>query len=238
MDEHVFNTHEDWRERGFYLKTPPVIIVCYDPAGDGDDRDAIVLLSREEHQKGEPHDPDFSVVYKFRVLAATRLPPEFEYPDKLARLLGLHRQLLGWQTAGRCYSHFFSVETNGVGWALASGLRVKIGPQVIAYTTVGSAADKPYVGGKVSMPRLAALDLLRVLLETHHLKMTPKAPGGRELSAEMASFVWRSPGRPEALEGQHDDMVMALAGGCWVGNKIIGPVLKAATIRLPQRRRA
>lgn len=229
MEEHTFNTHEDWRARGFFLRQPPVIISCYDPAGDGDDRDALLLLSREEHQKGEPWDPDFAVAMKFRVLAAQRLPPEFEFPDKLARLLGLHRQLVAWTNAGRAYEHFFAIETNGVGWAAASALRNKLGNRVIPYTTVGATSEKPYEGGKVSMPRLAALDNVRVLMETHHLKIAPDAPGGKELAGEMASFVWRRPGRPEAMEGQHDDLVMALTGGCWIGSKIIGPTLKAVT---------
>lgn len=234
MEEHTFNTHEDWREKGFNLRQPPVIIVCYDPAGSGDDRDAIVLLSREEHQKGEPHDPDFAVAIKFRVMGAMRLPPEFEFPDKLARLLGLHRQLTGWGNAGRCYTHFFSIETNGVGWALGSALRSKIGTQVICYTTVGAVSEKPWAGGQISMPRLAALDHMRVLMESHLLKVVPNAPGATELAKEMGAFVWARPGRPEALAGQHDDMVMALCGGCWVGTKIIGPSLKA--VSYPRRR--
>lgn len=235
---YAFNNTDDWRERGFHLRTPPVVIAAYDPAGSGDDRDAIVLLNREEHQKGEPHDPDFAVAIKFRVLGAMRMPPEFEFPDKLARLLTLHRQLSNWQDYGKSYSHFFTVETNGVGWALASALRAKIGPQVIAYTTVGSVKDKPYEGGNISMPRLTALDHVRVLLETGHLKMAKKAVGAKELSAELASFVWARPGRPEAIEGQHDDQVLALTGGCWIGSKIIQPVLKARTYHIPKGRTA
>lgn len=238
MSTYAFNNTTDWRERGFYLRTPPVTIASYDPAGSGNDRDAIVLTSREEHQKGEPHDPDFAVALKFRVLGSMYLPPEFEFPDKIARLLSLHRNLTRWQTAGKTFSHFFTVETNGVGWALASELRSKIGPQVISYTTVGSTSEKPYSGGSVSMPRLAALDHLRVLLETGHLKQARDAVGKKELAAELSAFVWRRPGRPEAMEGQKDDRIMALTGGVWIGTKIIHPVLKARTYIIPERRTA
>jgi hypothetical protein len=235
---YVFNNTEDWRTKGFYLRTPPVVIAAYDPAGSGSDRDAVVLLNREEHQKGEPHDPDFAVAMKFRVLGTTAFPPEFEFPDKLARMMALNRQLIRWQEAGKCYTFFYAIETNGVGWAMASALRSKLGPRVISYTTSGSAKEKPYEGGAISMPRLAALDHTRVLLETGHLKMAPNCHGGKELAQEIAGFVWRRPGRPEAMEGQHDDRVMALAGGCWVGTKIVQPVLKAKTYHIPSRRSA
>jgi hypothetical protein len=238
QEAYPFNNTRDWRERGFHLRTPPVVIVCYDPAGSGKDRDAIVMMNREEHQKGEPHDPDFAVAIKFRVLAAQRLPPQLEFPEKLSRLLSIHRQLLQWQNIGRSFSHFFTIESNGVGWGLSSSLRTNIGPQVISYTTVGAVSDKPYSGGQISMPRLAALDHTRVLLETGHLKMNDAALGGADLASEMSSFVWRSPGRPEAMEGQHDDLVMALTGGCWIGTKIISPVLKARVYHIPQRRSA
>lgn len=235
---YAFNNTEDWRERGFYLRTPPVIIAAYDPAGDGSDDDALILLNREEHQKGEPHDPDFAVAMKFRVLGAQIMPPGLEFPDKLAQLLALDRQLLGWRNRKKISGHFFTVESNGVGWALASSLRANVGPRVITYSTVGSGGDKPYTGGNASMPRLAALDHTRVLLETGHLRMTKDAPGAKELSGQIGSFVWRRAGRPEAMEGQKDDLVMALTGGCWIGTKLIPPVLKAKTYIIPDNRRS
>lgn len=227
----IFNSDDEWRARGFYLRQPPLVIVSFDPAGDGDDRDALIVQTREEHQRGEPHDPDFAVEQKFRIMMAERLPVDYEYPDKLARILAMHKQLIRWQAAGRIIGHVFAIESNGVGWGLASDLRVKIGHYVITYTTVGSTSDKPYGGGKVSMPRLAALDWMRIMIETHHIKIAPDAPGGKLLASELNSFVWRRPGRPEAMQGQKDDLVMATCGGLWIGSKIIGPSLKAESSR-------
>lgn len=222
-----FNRHDDWRERGYHLRMAPVVFACYDPAGGGTDNDALVLLSREEHQKGEPHDPDFAVAMKYRVLATQIFPSQWEFPDKLARMLALDRNLQKWELAGKSFAHFMGVETNGVGWAMASALRVKISNRVLAYTTVASTSAKPFENGKLSMPRLAALDHMRVLLETHHLKLAPDAPGGKELAHEMGSFVWGSPGRPEAIKGQRDDRVMALAGAVWLASTVVPPVLRA-----------
>ena len=76
------------------------------------------------------------------------------------------------------------------------------------------------------MPRLAALDHLRIMMETHHMKVIPDAPGASQLIEEMNSFVWRRPGRPEAMQGQKDDLVMALCGALWIGSKLIGPILR------------
>jgi hypothetical protein len=230
----IFNSDADWKARGFTLRQPPLVIVSFDPAGDGNDRDALVVQTREEHQRGEPIDPDFAVEQKFRVLMCERLPVDYEYPDKMARILAMHKQLIRWQAQGRIAGHVIAIESNGVGWGMSSDLRTKIGQFVVSYTTVGSTGDKPYGGGKVNMPRLAALDWMRIMMETHHLKIIPDARGAKELTSELNSFVWRRPGRPEAMLGQNDDLVMALCGGLWVGSKIIGPMLKQE--RTPSRR--
>jgi len=235
VSEYAFNSSEDWQQRGFHLRTAPLCIAAYDPAGDGQDHDALMVMTREEHQRGEPHDPDFAVAMKYRVLMCQRMPRDFEFPDKLAKVLSLHRSLMKWELAGRIHTHVIAVEANGVGWGLASALRDKLGHVVIPYTTVGSTSDTPYTGHKVSMPRLAALDNLRILMETHHLKLIPEAPGAKDLIQELNSFVWRRPGRPEAMQGQKDDLVMALCGGIWVGSRVIPPILKGAK---PAKRRA
>lgn len=227
----VFNSEADWHDKGYAMRCPPLMIVCYDPAGDGDDRDALVTVSREEWQRGEPTDINFAVQMKFRVLMCQRMPQDFEFPDKMARLLAMHRKLVNWQAMGRITKHLIAVETNGVGWGLASDLRDKLGNVVIPYTTIGSQTASPFSGKKISMPRLAALDHLRILMETHHLKLIPDAPGAKMLIDEMNSFVWRRPGRPEAMQGQKDDLVMALCGATWVGSKVVGPILRAEKLR-------
>lgn len=230
-DFQPFNTTADWQARGYRLRTPPLILVGYDTSGDGDDKDALTMVAREEHQHGEPWDPDFAVMTMYRVLMAHRMAPQLEFPDKLAMLMRLHRQLNGWVNVGRSSGHVFTVETNGVGWAMSSSLRQKIGNKVVPYTTVGKLSEDRYVERKTSMPRLAALDNLRVLAETHCLKVAKGAPGAKDLAQEMGAFVWRAPGRPEALQGQHDDLVMSVCGAVWIGSKVIPPLLKQASYR-------
>lgn len=221
-----FNTVKDWKDRGYHMRTPPLILVGYDSSGDGDDRDALTMVAREEHQRGEEHDPDFAVVTMFRVLMAHRLPQSLEFPDKLAKLLSLHKSLATWRDTGRAAEHVFCIETNGVGHAMGSSLRQWIGGNVVTYNTVGRMSSEPYEAKQVSMPRLAALDNMRVLAETHVLKVAKDAPGSKDLINEMGAFVWRRPGRPEALSGQHDDLVLSLCGALWIGTKVIPPILR------------
>ena len=226
----AFNTTTDLRGRGFRLVDPPVNILNYDPAGDGDDHDALVLVSREEWRRGELHDPDLSMEFIFRILLAQRMPKDWEFPDKVAGILRLNKQLLRWQSKGLQHAHVIGVESNGVGYAMASSLRHRTGVPVMAYTTVGKASDTPFESKKVAMPRLASLDNLRVLFELHRLKMVPDIQGKDDLVSELNSFVWARAGRPEAMTGQHDDLVMALAGACWIGTKLLPPVTKQVKI--------
>lgn len=227
LAETQFNTGADWKSRGFNMRIPPLVLVAYDPAGDGRDRDAVVMISREEHQQGEAWDPDFAVQVVFRILMVHQMGRDLEFPDKLAMLLKLHRELARWGRMGRCKKHVFCVETNGVGYAMGSSLRSTIGNNVVNYKTVGTAStDKPFTDNRIAMPRLAGLDNLRVLAETHCLKVSKSAPGKEIFEREMGSFVWARPGRPEAIQGQTDDCIMAAAGACWIGTKVLPLFLK------------
>lgn len=227
-----FNSAKDLKDRGFFLRVPPVTIVTLDPSGDGDDYDGLVAVSREEHQRGEVHDPDFAVEYVFRVLMAHRLPKDWEFPDKLAAVLNLDRMLRAWTSQKRQTAHFICVETNGVGYGYASSISRKTNTKVIPYATVGNVSDnRPPSDAKVAMPRLKALDNTRILMETGYLKMAPNGPGMDNLKAELQAFVWRGKNRPEAMAGQRDDLVLALTGALWVGTKVLPPVLKQ--VKLP-----
>lgn len=228
--EDIFNNASDLRDRGFELRDPPLNILNYDPAGDGDDNDALVLLSREEWRRGELHDPDLAVEFIFRILLAHRIPQGLEFPDKVATILRINRQMGMWQGQGRQHAHILGVERNGVGYAMASTLRTKTNAPVLGYTTVSNTTDLPYTGGDVSMPRLASLDNLRVMLELHRIKLAKNCDGAKDIKGELNSFVWKGPNRPEAMVGQRDDLVMALAGAVWIGTKLIPPVIKQVKI--------
>lgn len=229
---HVFNNAADLRARGFQLRTPPVTIVCFDPAGEGDDNDGVVAISREEHQRGEVYDPDFAVEFVFRLMLAHRLPHEWEFPDKLASILALDKRLKSWTNSRRQTTHFLCVETNGVGYGYSSSLSRATSTRIIPYATVGNTTrtTNPPENAKVAMPRLKALDNFRILIETGYFKAVSTAPGFDDLQEELNAFVWRGKNRPEAMAGQRDDLVMATTGALWIGSKVLPPVLKQVRI--------
>jgi len=228
--EEIFNTIGDLKDRGFSLEDPPLNIVCYDPAGDGDDNDAVVILSREEWRRGELHDPDLAVEMIFRLILSSYLPNDMEFPDKLAALLSVNNQMLKWQRQKRQHAHVIGVETNGVGYAMASSLRTKTNVPVIGYNTVGNMKDRPFEGKDTSMPRLAALDNFRVYLEMNRIKILKDCVGKKDMVNELNSFVWAAKGRPEAMAGARDDLTMAAAGALWIGTKLIPPINKQVRI--------
>lgn len=220
------------RERGYALLTPPLYFAALDPSGDGSDNNAVALIAREEWQKGEPIDPDFSVEHMLRIKMALRLNPDCEFSDVMAQLYSLHRYLVGLKKAGAAAGHLFCVETNGVGFGYEAQLRQKVGAnRVIGYTTVGNVGNDTDAGRKLVMPRLAGLDNMRIMVELHRMKLEEKAPGAKELEAEFRSFIWKAPGRPEALTGHHDDLVMAVAGATWCATKLVPPILKQVSFR-------
>lgn len=232
------NSAEDLRERGFQLLCPPVTVAVLDPSGDGSDYDGLVAVSREEHQRGLPHDPDFAVEYMYRVLLAHRLPQEWEFPDKLAAILKLDSVLRQWTRRGQQTTHVIGIETNGVGYGYASSFARKSSTKVLPYATVGrvSIGGQAPTNAKLAMPRLEALDNTRILAETGYLKLAAGAPGIENLRKEMNAFVWRGRNRPEAMPGQHDDLVMALTGALWIASKVLPPVLKQ--VKMPGETRA
>lgn len=226
VNAEILHTIPQLRELGFYMHDAPVGILCYDPAGSGNDRDAMVLLQREEWRRGELNDPDLAVETIYRMMYCEEMDPTFEAPDKIARALTVLRQMRVWQAKRRLAEVYMTVERNGVGYAMADHLKRQTKTQIIGYNTVGVMTDKKFQNKQMSMPRLAALDLMRVCLETHRLKMEKRAIGANIIASQINSFVWKRPGRPEAIEGMRDDVIMAICGGIWFGTHAIPMITK------------
>lgn len=227
-------TRKELRERGFAMRDAPLALLVYDPAADGDDHDGLIILSREEHRRGELHDPDLAVEMIYRVLMAQYMPRELEFQDKAAKILSLHRSMRAWTNRGKMAEHMVLVETNGVGWPMQSFLKDKLGFRLRPYTTtstlIGRPSGAPHQSKMWAMPRLAALDHLRMQMDLQRLKTEEDAPGASLLIKEFNSFIWASKNRPEAIQGQHDDLIMPLAAGCWFGSKVIPPLVKATRV--------
>lgn len=214
-------------EEGWALRTAPSIVVMLDPSGEGDDRTGLVALERHELELGERHDPDFQVEHVFLLTRAERLERDMEFPDVIATLLAFHRYFISEKGKKRINRHWFGIEANGVGWPFASQLRQMIGSDhVLAITTTGAANDLPWSEGGWVMPRMAGLDLLRMMTQLQRFQIKKGAVGKDLIIREMQSFAYKGK-RPEAMEGAHDDLVMAAAGALWLGCRIIPPLVKA-----------
>lgn len=229
---------KDLHDKGFRLIQPPLSVMAFDPAGAGDDFPGAVEVQREEWQLGETTDPDFQTQKVYRIHRAKRLPRHLDFPDQLAWLLAVARAQKKKASRRMISDFFFAIETNGVGWPTYRSLRQKMSARrVLGVTTVATTSDKPIHGGSVKMPRLAGLDLVRVMIEISRLKMKKDAPGAKELSEELSAFVWASKNRPEAIDGQHDDLVLALAIAVWIGEKVIPPMVRQQSKRPASRAR-
>ena len=120
------------------------------------------------------------------------------------------------------------LEINGVGFPYASMLRKMTGPgYVIPIITTNSADDAPYTDqGKPRMPRMAGLDLFRIMIQLQRFMIARGAKGAALLVDEMKTFI-QSGKRPEAAAGSHDDLVLAGAHTVWAGARLIPPTARA-----------
>ena len=218
------------------MREPPFAIVAFDPAGDGEDENAVALYLREEFERGERHEMGFEHQMIMRLHLIETLRQDLEFPEVLASMLRLYRWLYNMKLQGRIYNFVIVVETNGVGHGYYHSLRNAIGGRVYGQYTVGGDHEKPINEEKLVMPRMAGLDHFRYCIETHTIKIARDpasgqlAQGADKFRTQMNSFVWKGPKRPQAMEGQKDDLIMAGAIGNWFGTKVLPTVVTASAM--------
>jgi hypothetical protein len=222
-DRYSALTLKELRAAGFQEKGPTTEILAFDPAGAGADSPGLVWVTRRTFILGDyPYEPDSSAQPIMRIRAAVAMVPDSSYAEQEARCLTWHRRMMAAQRADQVEQHAVCIETNGVGFALGDQLKRKIGKFCLPYTTV-AAADKTFKGGKVLMPRGPALGLLRAHMVMHRLKASDDAIGMEDLGRQLDSFLRseKKNGKPEAMAGEHDDLVLPLAACCWMSNRIL-----------------
>lgn len=214
-------TAEELRERGFSMHGPPVVVLALDPAGDGEANIAMVALERELWRRGEVYDPDLQWQVRYVMRGAWAFPNGTTLPIVMSSMLAVHRALETERKNGGIKTHFFAVETNGIGWGYVTTLQDKVGNErVCPIVTTGGVNAYAYQSRNYSMPRQAGLDNLRVLMELHVWKVAKGAPGAAQVAQEMNTFVWQG-SKPKADKGKLDDMVMACAIATWTASKIL-----------------
>jgi hypothetical protein len=213
-------------ELGFRRRKAPVTLLVLDPSGEGDDRNGFGIIERHELELGLPHDKQYQMEQMFVVRHVERLDRGMEFPDVISLILAYHKGLL--KLPKRIARHWIVVETNGVGYGYASMLKKLCGSEyVIPIVTTGSPDDRAVTDdNQPRMPRMAGLDLLRMMLQLQRAMVLPNVKGADLLVSELRTFVYHGR-KPQAMDGAHDDLVMMFALGVWAGVKLIPPVSRA-----------
>jgi hypothetical protein len=118
-----------------------------------------------------------------------------------------------------CGSDLVADQT-GVGRALVDMLRAALVSRVVPVTITGGHAVSMTPDGSFHVPKKELVTSLQVLLQGRRLQIARSLPQARTLTRELQNFqvritaaanetfgVWR--------EGQHDDLVLAVALACW-----------------------
>ena len=160
---------------------------------------------------------------RFHVRHLERFALGTSYPSVVYRVEQL---LLGPQLAGRAA---LVVDATGVGRAVVDMLR-QAGLSLAAVTITGGETVSHPATDEWHVPKRDLVSVLQVLLQSSRLKVA-KLPEALILQREMGNFrvkitqsandqygAWR--------DGEHDDLVLAVALGCWWGEKDVSPQIR------------
>lgn len=116
------------------------------------------------------------------------------------------------------------VDQTGVGRAVTDMLRTKTSRRVTAITiTAGQSVSAGAGADSFNVPKKELVTTTQVVLQADRLKIARKLPLADVLVKELDAFrVKITAAANETFsgdwrEGQHDDMVLALALACWLG---------------------
>lgn len=135
------------------------------------------------------------------------------------------------------------VDQTGVGQAVVDMLRDGLRGNVICgFTTItitGGHSVSPAEGGW-HVPKKELVGALQVLLQARRLQVAKQLPHAATLAKELENFrVKITLSRNETFEawreGQHDDLVLAVALAAWIGDRALPPLVDHHPPRVPER---
>ena len=166
-----------------------------------------------------------AVAFAFRRRAALRLrylervPLGTPYPEVVERAGKVARSV---EELGRCH---MGVDATGVGRPVVDLLR-RAGMGCRLWPVVITAGDTEGVEkGYYRVPKRDLIVGMQVLLQAGELQIAGKLPYRSELAEEMAAMRVKVTERGHEQygawrEGEHDDLVLAVALACWVARKV------------------
>jgi hypothetical protein len=183
----------------------------------GQAQDFTALAVIEKSLLADPERPRTKIGY-YAVRHLERFPLGTPYTEVCARLAELFR-------AQPMSGSTLAVDQTGVGRPVidllrGSPLKAKLCPITI---TGGHKATPDDRGGWL-VPKKELVSTLQVLLQARRLKVADALPEAATLVQELMTFqVKITPAANEVFgvwrEGQHDDLVLAVAVACWIGER-------------------
>jgi hypothetical protein len=236
---------DDWEREGAALSPrPPDYIVGVD-AGQIRDYSAVVVLERRERLVASvpaPGPPSFieklglaprptgptEAIYRARHLE--RLPLESSYPEQVRHVVNLLRRLRDQMDTKRPGRLCLALDATGVGVAVSDLFQEAdlAGADFIPIVIHGGDAVTPGQHGGYRVPKRALVSTVQVCLQTRRLQIAASLPAAPTLMQEFRSFRAKITatghdqyGADDWREREHDDIILALACGLWVGEQVL-----------------
>ncbi len=201
--------------------------------GQSQDFTAVAVLRRPRVCPMDPpghRRPAYDLPYLYRFPLGT------PYPEVVRSVVDLLRTppLVG---------SLLVVDQTGVGQPVVDMLRDSLHNHVTcqftAITITGGHAASAVEGG-FHVPKKELVGALQILLQTRRLHVAKQLPHATTLVKELENFrVKITLARNETFEawreGQHDDLVLAVALAAWIGDKALPPLEDAHEVKDPQR---
>ncbi len=173
---------------------------------------------------GKEHDHTAIVVMEkmarggFAVRHAERVPLGTPYPDAVERVREI---ALGREVAGRCC---LTVDATGVGTPVVDMLRAaRMGCEICA-VKITSGERETQAGQMWHVPKRDLIAGVQVLLQKGELRIARRLREAGALVRELLDVQIRVKSNGHARmgadgHGEHDDLAIALALGCWRGKR-------------------
>jgi hypothetical protein len=187
--------------------------------GQAEDFTALAVIERAEVKEAWSA-ANFGYEWRrvLRLRHMERMPLGTAYPDIVERVRKVMRS--GALSMG---PRSLAVDGTGVGRPVVDLLRRgEMGCRLLP-VTITSGETERYVDGYYRVPKRDLIVGLQVLLQTERLQIAGDLKEGAVLLKEMAGMRVEVKLRNEEFEawreGEHDDLVLAVALGCWVAGR-------------------
>jgi hypothetical protein len=113
------------------------------------------------------------------------------------------------------------IDTGGPGRPVVDMIRARKMPAKIIPVTITGGATESYTDGYWNVAKIILIGHLQVLLQSRRLEFVPGIPKAAILIEELQHYRVKITEKANetfnAREGQHDDLVLALALAVWIG---------------------